>query len=185
MISHVKESKVEELEPSIQELYNLAREVSTRACAPYSGFQVGAALRTEQAVFLGCNVENISYGLTCCAERSAVFAAVAAEGSSMKIREVVVYAKTETASPCGACRQVIAAFGVNINIFFSEEDHIIATDIGELLPYPFAPPGHLAKALRVARNGRFPAILPEWEDAGWLLGSTRQCRRVPRLGVSS
>ncbi len=143
-MSHVRESKITELNLPTQELYNLAREVSTHAYAPYSKFQVGAALRTLQgAVFRGCNVENASYGLTCCAERSAIFAAVAAEGSNMRIQEVAVYVRTGTASPCGACRQVIAEFGIDIRIFFSDDNQVVDTNIVELLPKHFVPPGRI------------------------------------------
>jgi cytidine deaminase len=141
MMSHVKESKVTELDLPTQELYDLAREASTSAYAPYSEFQVGAALRTMHgAVFRGCNVENASYGLTCCAERSAVFAAVAAEGSDMRIQEVAVYVNTGTASPCGACRQVIAEFGTDVRILFTDGNQVVDTNIVELLPSHFVPP---------------------------------------------
>jgi cytidine deaminase len=138
----VKEPKVTELDLPAQELYDLAREVSTYAYAPYSKFQVGAALRTRQgAVFRGCNVENASFGLTCCAERSAVFAAVAAEGSNMRIQEVAVYINIGTASPCGACRQVIAEFGTDVHILFSAGNRVADTSIAELLPSRFVSPG--------------------------------------------
>ncbi len=89
----------------------LAREVRERAHAPYSGFKVGAVVvgRGGEA-FAGCNVENLSYGLTMCAERVAVGAAVAAGVTG--IEAVVVVADTsEAISPCGACRQVLAEFG--------------------------------------------------------------------------
>ena len=138
----VKEPKVTELDLPAQELYDLAREVSTYAYAPYSKFQVGAALRTRQgAVFRGCNVENASFGLTCCAERSAVFAAVAAEGRNMRIQEVAVYINIGTASPCGACRQVIAEFGTDVHILFSAGNRVADTSIAELLPSRFVSPG--------------------------------------------
>jgi cytidine deaminase len=88
-----------------------AREVRKRAHAPYSKFLVGAAVRDERGrIHVGCNVENVSYGLTVCAERNAVAAAVAA--GARRIRAVaVVTASRPPATPCGACRQVLAELG--------------------------------------------------------------------------
>lgn len=93
-------------------LVNAAWEVRERAHAPYSKFKVGAALLAEDGrIFTGCNVENLSYGLTMCAERVAVGAAVAAGVTAF--RGVAVVAETrEPISPCGGCRQVLSEFGV-------------------------------------------------------------------------
>jgi cytidine deaminase len=142
MMPDVRKLKPTELDPQTRDLYDLAREVSAHAYAPYSKFQVGSAIRTNKgAVFRGCNVENASYGLTCCAERNAVFAAVAAEGHELTIHEVVVYVNAATAAPCGACRQVIAELGPSARVIFSDNDHLIEAVISELLPNHFIQPG--------------------------------------------
>ena len=96
----------------------LAKAIETRvlAYAPYSNFAVGAALETRSGkVFTGCNVENLSFGLTCCAERNAVFAAVAA-GEREFARIVIVADSREPVTPCGACRQVLAEFSEDLEV---------------------------------------------------------------------
>ena len=108
----------------------LARE---KAYAPYSNFQVGAALLADDGrVFSGCNVENISYGLTNCAERVAIGAAVAA--GVRKFVAVAVVADTSVPiSPCGACRQVLAEFGVPLVMLANRTDRE-EFSLEELLP---------------------------------------------------
>lgn len=95
-----------------KELFEAALAARRNAYAPYSKFAVGAAVRTASGdIFTGCNVENASYGLSCCAERCAIFAAIAA--GQREITALCVAADTEgPVSPCGACRQVMAEFKI-------------------------------------------------------------------------
>ena len=119
-----------------------AREVMAHAYAPYSDFRVGAAILTADGkVFTGCNVENASYGLTICAERSAIVAAVSASDSKSKlvIKAVAVTNSREMAcSPCGACRQVISEFGPDAAIFYQAPNGIKELSMKELLPDSFS-----------------------------------------------
>lgn len=121
-------------------LLRVAREAVKNAYAPYSEFRVGAAVLTERGnIFSGCNIENASYGLTICAERAAIYSAVANEGgNNMKIRAIcVVNDKDSTCSPCGACRQVIYEFGPNAIVIFNGRDGLISAHANELLPDGF------------------------------------------------
>ena len=119
------------------ELIALAKDARMRAYAPYSSFQVGAALLGKNGeIFLGCNVENISYGLTLCAERVAVVAAVQA-GISAFSTVAVVSDSGEPVMPCGACRQVLAEFSPGMRILgASLSGHITEVQLSELLPRP-------------------------------------------------
>lgn len=126
---------------SAQDLLRRAVEASKNAYAPYSKFHVGAALEAEDGtVFTGCNVENASYGLTICAERNAIFAAVAA--GHRKIVQIAIVAQAEQVPyPCGACRQVIAEFADPDCLVYiapaAKIDSFEAIRLGELLPKTF------------------------------------------------
>ena len=121
------------------QLLRVARTAMKRAYAPYSNFRVGAALLTTNGkVFGGCNVENASYGMTNCAERTAIFSAVAQLGPKFEIQAVaVVNDHGVPCSPCGACRQVIYEFGPDAVIFFQGADGEKQAHITELLPEGF------------------------------------------------
>lgn len=116
-----------------EELITVAWEARQKAYAPYSNFQVGVALlAVDGRIFHGCNVENISYGLTNCAERVAIGTAVAAGVRSFE--KVVVVADTDQPiSPCGACRQVLAEFGVKA-IVLANRAGSLEFSLEELLP---------------------------------------------------
>lgn len=120
-------------------LLGLARDVLGKAYARYSGFRVGAAILTEAGnFFVGCNVENGSYGLTICAERAAICAGVAAEGAGLRLRGVaVVNEQNVPCSPCGACRQVLFEFGADAVVFFLGRDGVEERLVSELLPSGF------------------------------------------------
>src|SRR5271166_4728095 len=116
-----------------------AMKVMKNAHAPYSKFRVGAAvLLANGKVFVGCNVENASYGMTNCAERTAIFSAVAKDGPGLEIRAVAVANDHGvTCSPCGACRQVIYEFGPRAVIFYQGPEGPKQSLITDLLPEGF------------------------------------------------
>ena len=118
-------------------LFEKAKEVSRKAYAPYSNYKVGAALLTKSGkVYTGCNIENSSYGLTNCAERTAVFKAVS-EGE-MEFEEMVIYADSPNLpTPCGACRQVLSEFSTELKITIISNKEQMETSISELLPLGF------------------------------------------------
>ncbi len=115
-----------------------ARQARRRALAPYSKFKVGAALETEDGVIVaGCNIENASYGLTMCAERVAMFTALAQ--GHRKFRRIAVVADTEAPTPpCGPCRQILWEFGGNLQVTLANLRRVTAHhQMAELLPLPF------------------------------------------------
>jgi len=120
------------------ELVAAACVARRKAYAPYSKFQVGAALATDAGeIFGGCNVENISFGLTNCAERVAVQTAIAAGARKFV---AIAIASTGGVSPCGACRQVLAEFGDELTVLLVDverPDQINITTLAELLPGAF------------------------------------------------
>ena len=120
-------------------LVEAARAVQQLAYAPYSHFRVGAAVEADDgSVFVGCNVENASYGLTICAERAAVVAAVGA--GARRIRRAVVVSDTDPpAAPCGACRQVLSEFGPDMTVEAVGPARISRWSLRELLPAAFGP----------------------------------------------
>ena len=126
-----------------EELLAAARQARAKAYAPYSSFHVGAAvLGASGRIYSGCNVENASFGLTCCAERNAIFAMVAA--GETEIREVLVIGESEEfLPPCGACRQVIAEFAAptaKVHMC-NQKGGVHTATVAELVPFIF----HLKK----------------------------------------
>jgi len=122
----------------LEQLAHSARTVQAHAYAPASRFRVGAAVLAEDGrIFSGCNVENASYGLTICAERAAVFTAVA--NGVRAIRAVAVVTDlVDPARPCGACRQVLAEFGPAMQVvLLGSGGTQVATSLDRLLPDPF------------------------------------------------
>jgi len=121
----------------IEDLMSHAIEASKKAYSPYSKFNVGSAVITDDgAIFSGCNVENVSFGLTICAERTAIVKAIS-EGHK-NIKAIAIYSPSGDISPCGACRQFINEFGTDILVIYSLNDSIRIKTIKELLPDVFS-----------------------------------------------
>ncbi len=131
-IQDLKEGKT-----SIGELISIAKDVMKNAYVPYSNFKVGAALLTKSGkIYTGVNIENSSFGLTNCAERTAIFKAIS-EGEREFETLVVVADTEEPVSPCGACRQVMSEFGDFEVVLTNLKGDIIQTSVNQLLPYSF------------------------------------------------
>jgi cytidine deaminase len=125
------------IHPCPPNLIEAARAASARAYAPYSKFHVGAAVAAGGKIFAGCNVENASYGLTTCAERNAVAAAVA--GGETGLEAIAIFAPTaKPTPPCGACRQVLAEFNPEMPVHLIAADGSVETlNLADLLPRRF------------------------------------------------
>jgi cytidine deaminase len=126
----------------LDRLVDAAREAVCRAYAPYSRLRLGAAVLTAKGnIYTGVNVENASYGLTICAERAAIFAAVAQEGPGMRLKALAVVSdQPGPCPPCGACRQVIFEFGPEALVIFQGPDGLEEVPIAQLLPASFSLP---------------------------------------------
>ena len=124
----------------LESVMNAAREASEKAYAPYSSFQVGAAILTEDdALHAGCNVENASYGLSMCAERSAAFAMALANPEDRRISLVAIFSPNASPCfPCGACRQVLREFGCK-EVVVEESSGLRRYPFEEILPHAFGP----------------------------------------------
>ena len=121
-----------------ENLIEAAARARENAHAPYSNFKVGAAVETKSGkIFTGCNIENASYGLTICAERTAIFKAIS-EGETEFTRLAVVADTSELTPPCGACRQIIWEFCGDVPVIFSNLEGATETlQMKELLPRAF------------------------------------------------
>lgn len=122
-----------------QSLIDLANEARRHAYAPYSGYTVGAALRTQSGrIFTGVNVENAAYPTTICAERVAVFKAVS-EGE--RAFDVIAVVTANGGAPCGGCRQVLAEFGMETIVLIGDGEGRLLKQftVADLLPEAFSP----------------------------------------------
>ena len=124
----------------LQQLRDAALEAAARAYAPYSKFLVGAALLFDDGVMVtGCNVENISYGLTSCAERNALFRAISERGAGPLVTAIAVASLSgQPCSPCGACRQVLSEFvSPHAVVTFPGDDGPVTRPFAEMFPFSF------------------------------------------------
>ena len=129
------------LEPEVTlAILEEARAARSNAYADYSQFHVGACLlTTDGEYFRGCNVENASFGLTICAERAAIFAAVAAGKRKFRAVAVSTDKDPEAVAPCGACRQVLAEFAPTLLVVLPGPDGPAVHHLDQLLPHSFGP----------------------------------------------
>jgi homotetrameric cytidine deaminase len=128
------------IDPTLAELLASAEQAAQHSYSPYSGFRVGAALRLATGeIVTGTNVENVSYGLTICAERAALVRAVSQFGPAVRIAAVAVANLNNSPSPpCGACRQVLAEFiSPDAPVLFPAADGLRSMPFSDLLPLAF------------------------------------------------
>lgn len=129
------------MEQHIVELMNRAREAMTHSYSPYSNFPVGCAIRMKDGkIYTGVNIENVSFGVTNCAERSAIFSAVSQGYRPKSIESIAVAGQTEDfLSPCSICRQVMVEFcDADTPVYLTRQDEtILTTTVSELVPFAF------------------------------------------------
>jgi homotetrameric cytidine deaminase/rRNA maturation RNase YbeY len=134
-----------------EELLQRARDTMKHAYVPYSHYRVGASLlAADGRVFDGCNVENASYGLTNCAERTALFKAVS-EGAT-QFTTLTIAAEGFPPWPCGACRQVLSEFCANLRVLVTYDGKVEQSTLQELLPHSFSPASGVQTVLKGTRN---------------------------------
>ena len=137
ILSSVSADREQSSDPDDRALIDLAKEAMKRSYSPYSSYPVGAALHAKDGrVFLGCNIENASFGLTNCAERTAVFKAVSDGAREFDV--IAIAAKTK-AWPCGACRQVLNEFAPGIRVIVTWDGNVEEKNLRDLLPESFGP----------------------------------------------
>jgi homotetrameric cytidine deaminase/rRNA maturation RNase YbeY len=137
ILSAVSVSRDDQPDSVDDTLLMLAREAMKNSYSPYSSYPVGAALHcTDGRIFTGCNVENASFGLSNCAERTALFKAVSEGAREFDV--IAIAAKTKP-WPCGACRQVLNEFAPDIRVIVTWKDHVEEKKLHELLPESFGP----------------------------------------------
>ena len=131
-----------EVTPDLESAFKKALEAQKNAYAPYSNYKVGACIIGQSGEsFIGCNIENASYGGTVCAERVAIFNAVSS-GKAQKLKAIVLVTQnSKAAAPCGFCRQVLSEFvSADFPIYLANQSEIQKkTTLGELLPMAFSP----------------------------------------------
>lgn len=145
-----------DLDAAQRTLLAAAREARRRAYAPYSGFKVGAAVRTRHGVLVsGCNVENVSYGAAICAERGAILRAVVEGLRPGALQAVAVYTTAARVTPpCGMCLQVLQEFGENPEVLLGNPRGARVLRLRELLPLPFSPFEGIPEVGRAAPGAR-------------------------------
>jgi cytidine deaminase len=137
---HMDDTTTQPASPELVELREAAREAAGRARVPYSRFPVGAALRfRDGAVVTGCNVENASYGLTVCAERTALVRAVAEGRDVSDVDLVAVHVDGPSGEPCGMCRQFLLELVPDARIAFVHAGELVEMPVRGLLPAGFVP----------------------------------------------
>jgi len=138
----------------MDELVDAAVKAREQAYAPYSNFKVGAAVRGQSGrIYTGCNIENSSYSLTNCAERTAIFKAIS-EGETKLVALAAVADTAEPVSPCGACRQVMAEFNIDHIVLANIKGRQLTVSIAELLPFSFTQ-GHFYKSKKDGDNREY------------------------------
>jgi len=122
---------------TLSELLEIARKAAELAYAPYSGYKVGSAvLCKDGSIYSGCNIENASYSLTLCAERTAIFKAIS-EGKK-EFEAIAIYVDSDIVfPPCGACRQVISEFAPSISVVYANREETVESSMDLLLPGAF------------------------------------------------